>query len=210
MVEKNILEKLGNREILPDDLAEIVKKNMDLLPKIVKGVSSPNKRIKNGTAKILRTISEEYPERLYSKFDFFVEHMNGNDTILKWLAMDTIANFATIDKKNRIDKILKTYYELLSDESMVTAAHAVESLGKIAKAKPKYQEEITSQLFRVKKIDRGSECRNILLGKVILAFDGYMDQVHDKKEIVSFVKRELNNSRNATSVKAEKFLKRYN
>lgn len=210
MVEKNLLEKLGNREILPRDLAEVVKKNMDLLPKIIEGVTSPNKRIKNGTAKILRTISEDYPERLYPKFDFFVKHMNGNDTILKWLAMDTIANLAPIDKKNRIDKILSTYYRLLSDESMVTAAHAVESLGKIAKAKSKYQEEITRQLFRVKTIERGSECRNILLGKVILAFDGYMDQVHDKKEIISFVKRELNNSRNATSVKAEKFLKRYN
>jgi hypothetical protein len=209
MVEKNILERLGNREILPDDLAEVVKKNMDLLPKSIKGVSSPNKRIKNGTAKILRTISEDYPERLYPKFDFFVKHMNGNDSILKWLAMDTIANLAPIDKKNRIDKILSTYYELLLNESIVTAAHAVESLGKIAKAKPKHQDEITRQLFRVKKIDRGSECRNILLGKVILAFDGYMDQVQDKKEIISFVKRELNNSRNATSVKAEKFLKKF-
>lgn len=208
MLKKDYLERLGDREIHPDDLAEVVKKNLNLLPQIFKGVSSENKRIKNGTAKILRTVSEEYPEKLYPKFDFFVEHMNGDDTILKWLAMDTIANLAPVDRENRIDKMLKKYYALLSDETMITAAHAVESLGKIAKAKPKYQDEITRQLFRVKTIERGPECRNILLGKVILAFDGYIDQIQDRDEIISFVKKELNNSRNATKSKAEKFLKK--
>jgi hypothetical protein len=208
MAKRNYLEDLGKRNIHPDDLAEMVKKNLDLLPEIFEGVSSQNKRIKNGTAKILRTLSEEYPEKLYPRFDFFVEHMNGDDTILKWLAIDTIANMAGVDNKNKIDKILKKYYEFLSDESMITAGHAVESLAKIAYAKPEYQDEITSQLFRVKTIRRNSECRNILLGKVILGFEGYIDQIEDQDEVISFVKRELKNSRKATKKKAEKFLKR--
>lgn len=208
MSKRNYLEELGNRKIHPNDLAEVVKKNLDLLPEIFDGVSSQNKRIKNGTAKILRTISEEYPGKLYPRFDFFVEHMNGDDTILKWLAIDTIANMAGVDNKNKINKLLKKYYEFLSDDSMITAGHAIEGLAKIAYAKPKYQEEITSQLLRVKSIKRGSECRNILLGKVILAFEGYNDQIENREEIITFVRGQLKNSRKATKKKAEKFLKR--
>jgi hypothetical protein len=209
MKKVDILERLGKRELTADEGGEIVLKNLKLLPEIFKGVSSPNKRIKNATAKILRTVSEQYPEKLYPKFDFFVENMNRDDTILKWLAMDTIANMVTIDKKNKIDKVLKKYYDMLSDESMITAAHSVESLGKIAKFKPDYRAEITNQLYKIKTIKRGSECRNILLGKVFLSFENYIDQIDDKKKMIAFAKKELKNKRSGTVKKAERFIKKY-
>jgi len=52
------------------------------------------------------------------------------------------------------------------------------------------------------------ECKNILIGKAILAFDVYFDQIKNKAPIISFVKKQVNNTRNATKVKAEKFLKK--
>ena len=52
------------------------------------------------------------------------------------------------------------------------------------------------------------ECRNILIGKAIKAFEVYFDEIEDKDKIISFVKGQLNNTRNATRSKAEKFLKK--
>jgi hypothetical protein len=206
MVESDILERLGTKKITADEGGEEVLENLKLLPLIFKGVTSENKRIKNATAKILRTVSERYPDKLYSKFDFFVKHMKGEDTILKWLAMDTIANMAKIDKKELVDALLDKYYKFLSDESMITAGHAVDCLGLIAKVKPKHQAEITKQLFRVKTIKRNDECRNILLGKVILAYSGYFEHIAKKSDVISFVQKELKNTRSGTAKKAEEFL----
>lgn len=208
MVKKSILDRISCKDLTADEAAEVVLKDFKILPDIFKGVTSENKRIKNATAKILRTVSYEHPDKLYTKFDFFVSQMNGDDTILKWNAMDTIANMAPVDKKNKLKKVLPTYYDLLSDDVMITAAHAVEGLGVIAKHQPQYQNEITKQLSRVRTIKRNAECKNILLGKVILAYGGYVDQVSNKKDMISLAKGELKNGRPATRKKAEKFLEK--
>jgi hypothetical protein len=142
--------------------------------------------------------------------DFFLQLINGEDTILKWIALDVIGNTSAVDTKNRINKkILQTLYDLLSDESMITAAHAVASLGNIAVHKPRHRKEITAHLLRVEKINRNPECRNILIGHTILALTEYIDQIQDKEPVLAFARRALENPRPATSKKAEKFLKQF-
>lgn len=61
----------------------------------------------------------------------------------------------------------------------------------------------------MEKIPRPTEeCRNILIGKTIKAFDVYCDEFKDKDKIISFVKGQLDNPRNATRSVAERFLKK--
>jgi hypothetical protein len=98
---------------------------------------------------------------------------------------------------------------MLSDESMITAGHSIESLGIIAKHKPKRRNEITNQLLKVKTIKRNSECRNILLGKCFKAIDAYIDKSETNDEIIKFVNKELKNGRPATARKAAAFLKKH-
>lgn len=55
------------------------------------------------------------------------------------------------------------------------------------------------------------ECRNILIGKTIRTFHVYYGEVKDKgykDKMISFAKRQLDNPRNATRFKAERFLKK--
>lgn len=65
---------------------------------------------------------------------------------------------------------------------MITAGYVIDNSGKIARAKPHLQNKITKGLLEVEKIPRSSECRNILLGKVILSFSQYIGQVDDKEK----------------------------
>ncbi|UCE15572.1 MAG: hypothetical protein JSV12_06775 [Candidatus Bathyarchaeota archaeon] len=206
-VEIDILEKLGKKEIKAENIAKNVIQDPGLLPEIFNGISSENSRIKFKSAKILRVISEENPEILYSKMDFFVNLLDRQNRILKWNAIDVIGNLTSVDSKNNFDKIFKKYYSFLSAESMITVAHVVDNSGKIAKAKPHLTEKITHELFKIEKIPRNQECKNILLGKAILAFGMFFDQIENKDYVISFVKRQLNNARNATKAKAEKILK---
>lgn len=212
MININILEKLGNKEIDTDDAVQEIKNNYDLLPAIIEGISSLNARIKFGCAKILRTISEENPEKLYSNVDFFITLLNHDNNIIKWNAMDILANLTRVDTKNKFNDVFSKYYSLLSDDAMVTVAHVVDNSGKIALAKPKLTEKITDELLKVEKLSLKprltQECKNIIIGKTILAFSTYYNQIDDKEKIISFVTRQLNNTRKATKIKADKFLKK--
>jgi len=207
MKESKILDELGKKGIEAEDLADKVSRNPDLLPEILDGVSSAEARLRFNSAKILRIISEKQPKILYSKIEFFVDLLDSENNILKWIAIDIIGNLASVDSENKFDRIFRRFYDLLSDESMITAGHVIDNSGKIAVAKPYLQDRITEKLLKVEKIEyKTSECRNILLGKVISSFDKYIDQFENKKKMISLVRRQLKNSRKATRAKAEKFL----
>lgn len=196
-----------------EDLTRSVIENPSLLPEILNGISSENPRVKFKSAKTLRVISEKNPEMLYTEMDFFSHLLNTENNIIKWIAIDVIGNLTSIDSENKFDKIFTKYYDLLSDKSMITMSHVIDNSGKIAKTKSYLAKKITSELLKIEKIPTKphltQECKNILLGKTIQAFSIYLDHIKNKDSVVSFVKRQVNNTRKATRTKAERFLKRF-
>jgi len=206
MRKTGALEKLGKNEIKPEVLAREVVRNSALLPEILKGISSPKARVKFGCAKILSIVSENKPEILYPEFEFFVGLLDCGNNIIKWNAMDVLANLTKVDTKNRFESIFQRYYGFLEDEVMITAGHVVDNSGAIAGAKPHLTRRITAELLKVERIPRNQECKNILLGKAITAFGMFFDQIQNKDDVISFVKRQLSNTRNATKAKADRFL----
>jgi len=209
MNRSNIVGELEKKETEATAIAEKVTENPDLLPELLSGISSATARIRFASAKILRIISEKNPEILYLSMDFFVDLLDSKNNILKWNAMDIIANLTAIDRDNKFNESFRKFYSYLHNGDLITAGHIVDNSGKIALAKPEFQDEITKELLKVKEIPLPTEeCRNILIGKTIKAFDVYYDEMKDKNKIISFVKDQLNNPRNATRSKAERFLKR--
>jgi len=208
----DILEELGKKETEAADIAYRVVKNPDLLPELLDGISSAKARIRFASAKILRMISEKNPEILYPSMDFFVNLLDSENNILRWNAMDIIANLTVIDTDNRFNTLFRKFYVYLLDGNLITAGHVVDNSGKIALAKPEFQDEITKELLKVEKIPLPTEeCRKILIGKTIKTFDVYYGRVMDKghkDKIISFVKSQLNNPRNVTKSKAERFLRK--
>jgi len=206
----SILEAVAKKKNKAEALAIRVIKNPSSLSELLEGIYSEKAGIKFKSAKILRIISEERPERLYPKWDFFEKLLDSENNIIKWNAMDVIANLTRVDSRNRFDKIFRKFYGMLYEGSLITAAHVVGNSWKIAKAKPSLSSRITSELLKVEKIPLPTEeCRNILKGHAILSFSEYFDQVKEKGKVKSFARRELKNSRNATRSKAEKFLKKF-
>lgn len=189
--------------------AKEMVENPKTLQELLAGVCSENPKTKFGSAKTLRTISERKPEMLYSEWKFFASLLDSENNILKWNAMDIIANLTKVDSRNEFDRLFKKFYGYLYEGSLITAGHVVDNSAKIALSKPHLQEVITQELLKVEKIPLPTEeCRNILIGKTINVFQAYYDKIKDKDEVISFVKRQLNNSRTATKAKAERFLKK--
>ena len=200
------LEKKQNNSA---KIAKQAISNPKLIPELLAGISDETAGVRFKSAKILRVISEQNPNVLYSKLEFFIGLLDHDNNIIKWNAQDVIANLTTVDNKNNFDKIFKKYYKGLYDESMVTAAHVIDNSGKIAIAKPKLQPKITSELLKIDQTSHSTECKNILKGKAILSFQKYFEQVKDQEQILKFVKKQLKSRRPATKKKAERFLKKY-
>jgi hypothetical protein len=189
----------------------MVIENRSLLNQVVEGTMASNKRIKNAAAKSLRIVSEIEPVMLYPRLSFFIKLIDGEDKILKWIGMDIVGNLSFVDKESKIDrKVLNRYLSLLFDEALVTAAHSVDNLGKIAINKPRYQKEITAKLLEADSTERTADCRAILAGKVIVAFTEYFNLMkQDRTAVIAYAERQLNSPRKPTKNKAEAFLKKF-
>jgi len=209
MGKTTILDQLGEQAISPDELAGETIRKPGLLPELLEGLSSTNPRIKYGCAKALRSVSAESPTTLYHEFDFFANLLDSENKILRWNAMDILGNLTVVDARGRFDELFENYFSLLGDKVMITAAHVVDNSGTIATAKPHLAQRITGELLNLERIPRNQECTNILAGKAILAFGRYFDQIEDKEKVLSFVKRQLGSTRNATRKKAEQFLRKF-
>lgn len=163
MEKAEILELIKENGNKVNDIIIEIEKDFKLLQAVYEGIESSNKRIKNGSAKIFNILSQKHPNELYPRFDFFASLIESEDNIIKWNAIVVAGNLAFVDVENKIASILSVLFKLLSDETMITAAHAIESLGKIVKANPAFNQKISKQLILVETISRNEECRNILL-----------------------------------------------
>jgi len=198
---------LEKKDADAEHIAQKVIEHSELLPELLSGFSSTNPRIRFGSAKVLRTISEHHPKLLYSRMSFFVDLLDSHNNILKWNAIDIIANLTMVDSHNKFNRLFKKFYSHLYDGSLITAGHIVDHSGKIALCKPELRDKITNELLKVEELPLPtSECKQILIGHSINAFQVCYDKIRNTDKIVSFAKRQLKSSRHATKAKAERFL----
>lgn len=207
--DSEVLKIIDAKADFSDDVAKKVTEDPQLLTVIFEGISSKTARIKFRSAKTFKIISEYEPGLLYPHWDFFVDILDNDNSILLWNALDTIANLTAVDNEHKFDEIFKKYYQFLDAESMVTAAHVIDNSAKIVLNRPDLTNVITSRLLKVSQTHRGVDCQDILSGKAILAFQNYFDLIKNKDDVLSFAENQTKSQRNATRVKAEKFLKKY-
>jgi len=194
---------------LTDDISQVILEAPELLDTVFKGVSSSTPRVKFRCAKILKIISVKQPILLIPSWDFFINLLDSDNKIILWNALDILANLTSADRDHKFDKIYQRYYKFLEDESMVTAAHVVENSAVIASNRPDLQKKITEKLLKINNIPRDGECNAILSGKVIQTFENYFDAIEDKEEVIKFAREQNKSERNATKLKAHKFIKKH-
>ena len=212
-MENGLLQGLLDKSMTKGEFLQKVKQDFDLIPLVLKGVSSPKAAIRYGCTKVLMDLSEEYPERLYPHMDSFIDLLDSKHRILTWNAMAIIANLTKVDKNRKFDAIFDKYYSFLNDEYMVTVANVVGHSGKIALAKPNLIPKITNELLKVENISTTphltEECKRVIAEKAIKSFNLFFDQIKQKEKVISFVKKHLNSPRKTLRTEAENFLKNW-
>ncbi len=212
-MDNELLQKLLEKTMTKQELLQKVELDFDLLPIVLKGVSSSKAAIRYGCAKVLIDLSEEHPERVYPYMDFFVDLLDSKHRILTWNALAIIANLARVDKNKKFDAIFDKYYSFINDEYMVTVANVVGHSGKIALAKPYLVDKVTDELLKVENISTTlhltEECKRVVAEKTIKSFNLFFDKIKQKEKVTSFVKNHLNSPRKTLRRTAENFLNKW-
>ncbi len=170
---------------------------------------SKTTKIKYAGTKKAIAISKDNPGELYPDFDFFIELLNSENQIIKWTAIQVIGNLSRVDKRKKIDKLLPKLIGFLNCGEMITANNTILALSEIALNKSEYQEKIFKELIKVEHYNYDTlECRNVALGKVVLALGKFKDEIKDRKDILEFLERQTNNTRASVKKRAIKLLEK--
>lgn len=211
---EDLAQSLLNKTVSKEQLFKTVKEDSNMIPLLLEGVGHKKAAVRYGCSSVLMNLSEERPESLYPKFDFFVNLLDNKYRILNWNAFTIIANLTRVDKDQKFDEIFDKYYSFLYNEYMVTVANVVANSAKISVAKPYLVPKITEKLLRVQNLSTTphltEECKRVIAQQAIDSFDMFFDKIDQQKEqVISFVKSCKDSSRKKLRTKAEKFLEKW-
>lgn len=194
----------------PQRLARKAASNPRLIPEILDGLNSDKPRVKYGCAKVLRLVSEQHPELLYPRFDFFVRLLDHENRIFQWDAAYVLSHLACVDSENKFAAVFSKYFAPIPGPVMITAANVIQGGARIARAKPHWADRIAAQVLKVTKARYHTpECRNVAIGHAILALGEMLPLLRRPAPVVQFVRKQTRNPRPATRKKAGQLLKSY-
>lgn len=211
----NIIGEISKNGSDKKQIALDVIRAPEYLPQLLEGLNHEEGRVRFGYEKILRLISESQPALIYPYFETFVILLDSDNNFLKWGAIITLSNLATMDIDNKFETIFDKYFSPITEMTMITAANIIGNSWKIALAKPELTEKIVHEILKAEKAvyeNKGQvspECNNVVCGHAIESFDKFYDRIIERKPLDEFIKRQLNNSRKSVVKKAERFLKKY-
>jgi hypothetical protein len=210
MQGQSLFSELAAAKVKAEDIAEGVPSSRIPLAAVFEGFSDRRPRVKFGCAKALLLLSEKHPELLLDHIDTFAGLLDCENRIFKWNAIAILGNLAAVDTAGRIRKLLKKLFGFLAAGELITANNTIAALCKIARAVPGEKRRIVAQLIGVERQTfETEECRNIAIGKAILALGMLCDPAKTGKSVIDFAGRQTANTRKATAHKAKAFVAKH-
>jgi hypothetical protein len=204
------LARISQAALNPQQLALTAIRKPRMLPAIIEGLKADKARVKYGCAKALRLVSEQRPDRLYPFFDCFVGLLDHENKILQWEAMFVLSQLARTDDDDKVADVFDKYFSPIPGPVMITAANAIQGGARIAQAKPHLADRVAAEILKVGRARyQTAECRNVAIGHSIVALGAILPLLRHPVPAVTFVRKQMRNSRPATRKKVEHFLKSY-
>lgn len=180
-----------------------VSKRPDVfLPDILAGLGSKERRVQGGAAELASLLSEARPDLLYPHVDLFLRNLTANAPILRWEAVCTLGNLASIDVKERIPPRIDSILACLSHESIVLQGHAVRTLGKLTRANPKLGPKVLGALLGAQEYFPGNRIGFVVETMPVFASDPVL-----REKARKFVEKWTTSEVSVVASKARKAMK---
>jgi hypothetical protein len=124
--------------------------------------------------------------------------------------MASLGHLAGVAEDSWIKGILPLLFRFLRDDSMITAGHAITSLGRIAAARGGDRDTIVASLIEADAVPRDPECAAILAGKILTAIIPLCAELgpSGKAALRAFGEKHSRSHRGSTRREADKLLRR--
>lgn len=207
---KNILELLDGKwtdGTRPNDIYNLyVSKNpVDYVKTIIGGLNSEQRKVQSGCAELESLLSEHRPELLYPHIELFFSNLEAKAPVLRWEAVCTLGNLASVDKNELIPAYIDQIALFLSEKSIVLQGHSVRALSKIAKAFPDEAKKIFDNILKSAEFFPGNR-----IGFVIEAMEPFLVDEELKTKARKFVEPYAESTIKVVARKAKKILKMIN
>jgi len=179
------------------------------LSEVYDALTAKKEAIRYPNAIAIQTLSEEIPERIYPKFDYFVELTNSDNAFHRSIGLSAIANLTKVDTEKKFEKIFDKYFDLIDDKSLMVARQLTMVSGKIIKNKQNLREKIVNKLLNIDKTHHDPNRSALIWGDIVEAFNENFEKLKDKKKILEFVNNQLQSASPTTIKKAKSFLKKW-
>jgi hypothetical protein len=147
-----------------------------------KGLLSKEDAVRSTAFNEILSISENSPEILYPKWDFFVHLLESDNNYRKYIGLYILANLTKIDSDNRFETMFDAFFKHLSDDSVMIASHLAKVSGIIARNKPLIQKLITQKLLKIDTLGHTPQHRDQIKAYAVEAFDIYFQDVDDTEK----------------------------
>lgn len=178
----------------------------NFLKELIDGLTSDNETYRHNCYKVIQTMSEEAPLKLYSEWDFFHELLGSNNAYHQMMGVQILANLTVIDSEDKFDEMIDEYFNLLDGRSLITARYVAIGAGTIAQVKPALQEEITRWLLKTEKTHHKNH--ELIVCDAIESLDAYYSEIKNQHKIITFVKRHQKSDSPKTAKRAKEFLEK--
>jgi hypothetical protein len=194
------------------DIAGVAKKAISgegLRVELLQGLESKNETYRYNCYKALYMICQEHGELVYPEWDYLAGHLSSKNTYHKLAALNLLAELTKVDSEHKFEQIEELYFGLLDDWSMVTAAYAAQNAGKIIKAKPDLEQQITEKLLSIDNTHHAPGRKDLVKAGAIESFGMYFEQAADKAGILSFVRQQTDSESPKCRKLADAFLRKW-
>lgn len=127
---------------------------------------------------------------VYSYWDMLQDKLRSDNSYQRSIGLMLIAENAKWDTENRLDDTIEECLQLLNDEKPFTIRQCIQSLGKIASAKPGLNDKIASSLISINLMDVKETMRKPTLLDILNVLCG-IRKAHQTTEAESFIRHAL-------------------
>jgi hypothetical protein len=178
--------------------------------KLLNDLAPQNKAVgqRGESFQALLWLCRNQPRLVYSHWDFFGSMLESDNSFAVFNAVYIIAALIEAEANAKFDRVGAPFIGLLNHRTIMVSGHAALNLGKIAKARPDLEPQITQALLGAAAVDRDRERREIFMGYIIEAFQEYYHLARQPRKICEFVSAQLNCDNLKTRNLAREFLEK--
>ena len=198
---------LDKKDVDIENLGKKAINDNELLQELMEGILSKDNTIRQNSFKTLEIISEEKPEFLYPKWDYFSQMLISKNNYHKYIAIYLLANLTAVDKENKFESVFDEYFGILGGDKAMTASHVALNSSKIALNKPELQERIIDMLLNIDEIHQGKQ-KEMIKAYAIESLQEMYSEIDDKERVKEFVKAQLESSSPKTRKAAAGFIEK--